>query len=294
MAGPGGGGRSGGFGGGGSRGSGGGFGGGPGGFRGGHHHHHFHYGYPRGYYYGGGILSLILAPIIIGLVATLLLVVFLINSVSVIAAGGEVVYDEATFQDYANDQYYENFGSSSAEEDNMLIVFLTEENCQEYYCIAWLGDNIKTGINNMFGNDTTEFGSAVLGTISDYYAYDIDTGIASVMEEMADEVVALNLSSSFKTESDRTNLTESHIDNKTTLDITESTVNPALESFTEETGIPVVVVVETMENVFGKTMPVFSIVFTVVAGIVVAVCVVKLFQGIKERKRKRKMEEDFK
>ena len=41
----------------------------------------------------------------------------------------EDMYDEATMQDYANDKYMQYFCTSSAVEDNILLVFLTNEAC---------------------------------------------------------------------------------------------------------------------------------------------------------------------
>ena len=152
MAGPGGGARGGGFGGGGGR-SGGGFGGGGGrGFGGGghhgphrphgyhHHHHHHHGGFwffgPRRYYgYGGGgclggLLGLILAPIILIAFAAIIFSVSIGSAFSSIANGGSVVYNEEAFQTYTKQEYITQFSDYDGVEDNLLIVFLIDENCE--------------------------------------------------------------------------------------------------------------------------------------------------------------------
>lgn len=163
-----------------------------------------------------------------------------------------VQYDEATFQDYANTRYEEEFSASNAYEDNLLIVFLTNESADGYYTIAWVGDNIRSEINYMFGNEDTEFGEAMISSINDsYYAYSLDSNLASMMEIMTKEVVALNLDTSFKSESNNNGAVESHVTNYTDFDVTEATVNTSLQKFTEETGIPVVIVIDSMESVFG-------------------------------------------
>lgn len=163
-----------------------------------------------------------------------------------------VYYDEVTFQDYANSRYEELFGASSAYEDNLLIVFLTNKSADGYYTIAWIGDNIHNEINYMFGDEYTEFGQAMLDSINDtYYAYSLDSNLASVMEIMTDKIVELNLDSSFKSESYNDNSVESHVVNDTDFDVTEETVNIALQKFTEATGIPAVIVIDSMESVFG-------------------------------------------
>ena len=180
MAGPGGGGGSrggGGFGGGsfggGSRGGGfsggGGFGGGSfggrpsGGFGGGPHHHppHHHgpffHGPRRRTYVGGGFGGGCFSVVVIALFVLFGGFWMLSPADNVTINWGEetvvggIAYDEATMQDYANDKYMQYFGSSSAVEDNILLVMLTNEECDGYYTIAWVGDNIDSSINNMFG-----------------------------------------------------------------------------------------------------------------------------------------------
>ena len=283
MAGPGGGGGSrggGGFGGGsfggGSRGGGGfgggsfsggnhsgGFGGGhtPGGFGGPHHtppppHHHHHHGPhfwgPRrrvyiGGGFGGGFFSIIFIVIFVLFLAAWLL---LPNEGVTINFGEEDMYSEATMQDYANDKYMQYFGTSSAVEDNILLVFLTNEACDGYYTIAWVGDNINDEINNMFG-EYTEYGEALYNNVDEYFAYSFDSDLADVVDEMTQHIAASGLDSSFYWESDRTNLADSKFINLTSMDLTTEIVHRAITDFTDKTGIPMVIVVDSAEEVFG-------------------------------------------
>ena len=279
MAGPGGGGGSrggGGFGGGsfgGSRGGGfsggGGFGGGSfggrpgGGFGGGPHHtppppHHHHHGPffwgPRRrtvFYGGGGCFSIVFIFIFIIFSALF----FLMPDGAVIDFSDGVtiqedIYDEATMQDYANVKYQKYFGNTSASEDNILLVMLTNEACDGYYTIAWVGDNVDYSINEMFG-EYTEYGDALYNNVDEYFGYSLDTDLASVVKEMTQHIEALGLSSSFNWESDRSNLADPKFVNLTTMDLTYEIVNSALQEFTDKTGIPMVIVVDSAERVFG-------------------------------------------
>lgn len=279
MAGPGGGGGSrggGGFGGGsfgGSRGGGfsggGGFGGGsfggrPGsGFGGGphntppppHHHHHgpFFWGPRRRtvFYGGGGCFSIVFIFIFIIFSALF----FLMPDGAVIDFSDGVtiqedIYDEATMQDYANVKYQKYFGHTSASEDNILLVMLTNEACDGYYTIAWVGDNVDYSINEMFG-EYTEYGDALYNNVDEYFGYSLDTDLASVVKEMTQHIEALGLSSSFNWESDRSNLADPKFVNLTTMDLTYEIVNSALQEFTDKTGIPMVIIVDSAERVFG-------------------------------------------
>ena len=297
MAGPGGGSRGGGFGGGHH---------GPGGFHGGprgpyHRGPRFGYGYyhrprffgwwgPRYYGYGGGgclggLMGALLAPLILLLLVGVMMFGMIGSSLANVANGGIISYSEEKFQDYANTEYYKAFGNSKATEDNILIVVLTNEESDGYYCIAWVGDNINDNINRMFGDDTTAFGQSVIASVNDYYAYSLDSNLAMVMTTMTEKVTDLNLSSSFKKNYNHENSPASHLVNYTDLPMTEETVNDALVAFTEETDIPVVIVVEDMETVFGKNIPAEDIFILLVLGALGVVAIVAIVRVVKNRSK---------
>ena len=208
---------------------------------------------------------MLVAPIILITIVVMTFISMFGSTVAIISNGGEVRYNEADFQDYANEQYINEFGSSSAYEDNLLIIFLTNEEADGYYTIAWVGDNINTRINEMFGNQYTEFGRAMQSSVnSGYYAYSLSSNLAMVMEKMTDEVTELGLKSSFKSPSDHSKMTESHLTNRSDLSLNEQTVNSSLKSFTQATDIPVVIVVDSMETVFGKTITLGDIITIVI------------------------------
>ena len=311
MPGPGGGSRGGGFS-GGSRGGGfsggGGFGGG--GFRGGYGGYHGrHYGgfyggpffgggffRPRRHYYGGygygggclgGLLGVLMLPIVLILVAVIGLTSMFGTAFTNVSQGGTVIYDEKALQDYANTQYQAEFGSNmSTYEDNILIVFLTNENRDGYDTIAWVGDNVATKINEQFGNQYTAFGVAMQSSIdADYYEYSISKNLAMVVDKMTDNVTGLELESSFVTPSIGEK-SDSHLTNHSDLAINEATVNASLKKFTEETDIPIVIVVDSMETVIGKTLAVtdiFSVVLFIGMIVVAVVLVVRAFKRREER-----------
>ncbi len=310
MAGPGGGSRGGGFG-GGSRGggfgggSGGGFGGGSrgggfggggyrGGYRGGFYHRPHYYG-PRFFgfgprYYGGGgclggFIGALMAPFILLMIVAVMMFAMIGTTLDNVANGGVISYDEATFQEYANTEYYKAFGNSDATEDNLLIVVLTNEETDGYYCIAWIGDNVQDRIINMFGDETTPFGQSIIASIPDYYAYSLDSNLATVMNTMSGKIQNLGLSSSFKKTYSHDKSPASHLVNYTDLALTEETVNDALVSFTEETGIPAVIVVEEMETVFGKSLPAGDIMILLILGVLGVVAIVAIVRVVKNRSK---------
>ena len=226
-----------------------------------------------------------MAPFILLMVVAVMMFGIVGSALSNAASGGVISYDEATFQAYADREYYKAFGNSDATEDNILIVVLTNEETDGYYSIAWVGDNIQDRINLMFGDETTPFGQSMLASIPDYYAYSLDSNLATVMNTMSAKIDNLGLESSFKKEYSHEKSPESHLVNYTDLSLTEDTVNDALKSFTEETGIPVIVVVEEMETVFGKSLPMGDIVILVILSALGIVAIVSIVRTIKNRKQ---------
>lgn len=282
MPGPGGGGSRGGgfgggsFGGGGGFSGGGGFGGGSfggsfggnnnGGSFGGHHHGHHHHG-PffggpffgrRRTYVGGGCGGALFTVVVL-----VLFIAFgafwlsaqpgeiTINGQPVYIGEVGFAYDEGTMQDYANSRYKEAFGDYDGYEDNILLVFLANEEADGYYTIAWVGDNIKTEINEMFG-EYTEYGEYMNQYINtDYYGYTLDNNLADVVRAMEKSIVDANLGSSFRSDAAVVPEKKTELKNYTQFDIAKEVVNDAVTSFTENTGIPLVIVVDMAETVFG-------------------------------------------
>lgn len=200
-------------------------------------------------------------------------------------------YSEEAFQDYANEQYMELFGDSSAYEDNLLIVFLVSDDYYSYNYIAWVGDHIATDINYMLGNNDTELGQAMSECINQSnYKYSLDSNLSVVMDSMRKQILDLGLESSYACDENHVQV-QSRLVNYSQLSMTEDTVNSALERFTEETGIPVAIVVEDMEDVFGSSVTVKDSAssgsgISVLLIIVAVALVVVLIYFISRRKKK--------
>ena len=231
------------------------------------------------------MMGLLLVPIVLILFAGIMLISVFGSAFNLVTSGGKITYDENVFQDYANSQYAAEFGTTKDYEDNLLIVITVEDD--EYYdysFIAWCGDHVAPKINTMFGSNSSKLGIAIQNSAinSNSYKYSLDSGIASVVQTMQEHIENLGLESSFtcKTESVSYN---SHLTNKTSLDVTEETVNDALVAFTESTGIPIVVVVEDIEDVFPKTVSDFDVVSLVISIVFIVVAVIIIVNVVKKR-----------
>ena len=224
-------------------------------------------------------------PVILLLIVAVLLFSIIGSAISNVANGGIISYDEQVFQRYADQRYAEEFSSSPDYESNILLVFLTNEEADGYYAIAWVGDNIRGEINEMFGDETTAFGYVVRGSINaEYYTYSLDSNLATVMEKMSTRIKSLGLSSSFRSPVTLDENFKSHMTNYSDIPMTKETVDGACQNFTAETNIPVVIVVDTMENVFGKTLPISDIITVLILIGVAVVAVVLIVKGIKKNK----------
>lgn len=294
MPGPGGGGSGGGFG-GGSFGGGGGRGFGGGGYHGGprgpRRTHFFFPFFGYGGYYGygggclGGLIGMFLAPFLMLVLVVVLLFAMISSTISNVAGGGVVRYDENKFQDYANTRYAEEF-SSQGYEDNLLIVFLTNDDADGYYCIAWVGDHVNYKVNELFGDERTAFGRAMTNSIGDNYKYSLSSNLAMAMNRMTDEVKALNLSSSFTCSESHGGADRSHLRNYTDLTFSDATDN-ALKQFTEETGIPVVLVVDRAETVFGKGLMASDVIILIFLAILLVFAIVWIVRAVKAYNEKK-------
>lgn len=225
------------------------------------------------------MIAAILAPII--LVVAMFSMVG--SSFRDLSSGGNVRYNEEAFQDYADQQYAAEFGSSTAYEDNLLITVLIEENHSSYYYIAWVGDHIATDINLMMGNAYTALGSAMNSAINtSSYKYSLDSNLAQVMNLLTQQVQKLGLESSFTCSEDHIQVS-SHLTNHTDLSLTEGTVNDALTAFTDATGIPVVIVVEDAADVFARSVSAGSVVVVLIVAVAVIALIVVIVKNARRK-----------
>lgn len=281
----GGGGRGGSFGGGGGH-SGGGHGGshGGGGFHGGPHpgghpggFHSGWYVHPRWRGAGGCCGGLAVLPILVLVIVFAVIYNLIPDTMTTVD-----YYDEEVFQDYADQQYSAVFGDSDCYEDNILLVFLAEEDHYSFCYIAWVGDHVDRSIAAMMDDDDV-LGNAMYSCINDTnYKYSLDSDLAAVVDALTEAVSTLDLEGCLSCGTSHTDRDVQLVDH-TQLSLTAATVEDALTSFYEATGIPIAIVVEDMADVFdtqterGKSGNDLSIVavLAVVALIVVAVYVLR-------------------
>ena len=225
-----------------------------GGFGGGHHHHHHHYRHRTVIFFGRSVnLGFVSNMVMLGIFLVLLIAMFAAMLSDAIVTNNEtdgVLYDEKVFQKYADSRYKEAFGAYEGVEDNILIAFLANKEADRYYCIAWVGDNIKNDIAVKFGGEGTPFGNTMNATVQQYYEYSLDSDLVATMDHMSSLIYGSSIISPFIKDHSYTNRPESYLINHTEIDIDKYAVSEALVEFTEKTKIPAVIVVDYMDNVF--------------------------------------------
>ncbi len=167
----------------------------------------------------------------------------------------------------------------------MIVLLVEDENYYDYNFIAWVGNDIKKDVNMLFGSESSRLGEAIRKSAinQENYKYALTQGIAQVIETMEDEVDKLNLESSFNCNEARSGV-KSHITNLTSISISAATVDAALERFTESTGIPIAVVVDYQENVFGRSISAPDIFSLLIAIGLIVLTIVLIVKAVKSRK----------
>ena len=190
------------------------------------------------------------------------------SSISNIANGGHYIEDNKKVDDYCSSQYAKEFNNTVEYEDNILIVFLVDEDCEEYYTKVFVGYNVDDRINNMFGGKYTEYGRQLINNINDNYEHSLSRNLAATVRGMSDEISNLNLETSFIDDMGSPGDYISHVTNNSSLDISDETINNALTKFTEETKIPIVIVIDDMDNVLDKSIHPSDIINVILALII--------------------------
>lgn len=279
---------------GGSRG--GGFGGGPRGPRGPHGPHGPHFGWHyRPHYYGyggygygggclGGLLGVFMLPIILVLFVAIILFSTFSSAISSLASGGEAYYNEAVFQEYAMQQYQAEFGADSENyENNILIVFLINEEYNGYDTICFVGDNITDSVEELFWGQDSDYGKAIYKEIQGYYKFSLASDFADIVETMQKSVMVAGVP--FKTTPHHDSTIESHVTNHTDLDLSAQSLEKAVEMFTVTTDIPLVIVFDSVEEVFGKTFSQDAIFSIAISAVLLTVAIILVVNTIRNNKK---------
>ena len=238
-------------------------------------------------FWGGGCLGALFTPIICMVLAIVMMIGVIGGGLTTLFRGGNVVYNENKMQDYASRQYATIYDPSSATyEDNVLVVFLTNEDGQSYYSIGWGGDNLKSQVSDLFGNEYTALGNAMQASINtSSYRYSLGSNLAQVTEKMETSVKNQNLETVYRAQK-----AESHeagkVYNRSNSDLQINTeiIDAALKNFTDSTDISMSIVIADAKDVFGKSLNSAAILALLLCIILIVYAVVAIVRYVKRRK----------
>ena len=235
-----------------------------------------------------GLLNVIAMPIVLIVLATAFLIYNLVSTISVLVNGGEIVYDEEVLKNYLSTNYSESFkGTGIEQKSGMVIFFLYNEDTKQMEFTVKAGDNIRSDVTAIFATDS-EFGTYLKNNVkSDNYEATLSKSLSGVMTHMAAKVKALDLTSNFSKNYDSSKLTDPSLKIKEGFGFTvkNDEIKASLDTFEAQTGIPVVIVLDTAVNAFGRTTPVTDILMIVLLVAVIALCTASMIKKIRTYNR---------
>ena len=235
-----------------------------------------------------GLINVIAMPIVIIALATGILIYNLVSTISILANGGEIVYDEEVLNTYLTTNYSDSFkGTGVEQQSGMVIFFLYNEDTNQMEFTIKPGSNIRSDVTAIFATDS-EFGTYLKNNVkSDSYEATLSKSLSGVMTHMAEKVEKLDLTSNFSKNYDESKMAGSALKIKEGFGFTvkNDEINASLAAFEAETGIPVVIVLDTAVNAFGRTTPVTDILMIVLLVAVIALCTASMIKKIRTYNR---------
>ena len=231
--------------------------------------------------------ELLSSPIILLLIVALFIFGTVTTTLSHVASGGVVSYDEEVFQEYVLDQYDAEFGASKQYESNLLVVLLTNENTHGYYYMAAAGYYVQDDVADFFADGSGSLNRVFEQSINDQsYQNTLSGDLVSLVSKLTRTVEGLQ-DGDTALKPGKTSDTEisSHVTDYSGYVKDRQYVDEVLAEFTATTDVPIVIVVEDMETVFGRYLP-FSTIFTLILMIVLAViAIVWIVKAVKNKNK---------
>ena len=237
--------------------------------------------------YHKDLFGIILFPALITIFSIVLFILFLVPTIDTCRDGGNIVYNDSSAVSHRDTQYAKYFDGSN-EKNGLLIVFLIDDSnskYDQYLCISKVGENIADKVKAEFGLDSSSFGKSVLKEIDKEYKDSFSGDIVAVMDTMTKEVTDHGLSSSFKDSEISADTSVSRVINHTPLAISQDMINKSLNRFSDETGLPVVIVIDSLDNVFDRQLPIRSFMIMLILLGVAIFCIVNTTRKVVLRVR---------
>lgn len=235
-----------------------------------------------------GLFGLLSGPIFALIMVSIMMVVLggmLFSSIG----EKKIDYSSDVAFDYAMERYDEAFSKGSVGyEDKILLIFFTNDGYTEYDYYTMNGDHLTNAAYGLMRDDrSSALTSALERNISQTgYKDTLGRNLSCFVDDMAVEFSGI--SNPFTCSEDPHVNGPSQLVNRSELAISAELVNASLKTFTEQTGIQFVIVVDDAAAVFGYERPsglIFALIFLLVFAIVVIVSMVGIVKNWKKNKQ---------
>ena len=198
-----------------------------------------------------GILSIALTPVLIIVIALGIFVYNLVGTITALSNGGNIVVTQEAYDQHIGNIEKVAVSEGQDKDGTIILTFFYDVDTNT------VTPDMKAGSNIM--NEVTDLISKVevydsIKTYESTFVNDLST----IIIKLADDIQKLELNSNYIKKYDPAKLPEStlvQLEGKSHVDDTNGTLAAAIKTFSEKTGISLVVSVDSSADVFGRTTP---------------------------------------
>lgn len=160
------------------------------------------------------------------------------------------IYSETKLETFCQQQYDAAFSDMDTYEDNLLLTIVVYEDRYDYSYMTWVGDHINDETFEYLQGEGTELDDILARSIKSDYTHTLASDLSFAIRNLAEQIdEATEYGSYTCTEGHKEN--PSGLRNLSDMDLNETLLNGTIDDFREQTGIPLVLVVEDAGDIFG-------------------------------------------
>lgn len=179
---------------------------------------------------------------------------------------------EEELHDYANMQYHTVFRKSNRYENNILLLYVVNEDGTAFDAIAWVGDDVPSKTKFMLSRDEIK-----QGINENDYINQLSSDISIFIENLAQEVQP----------AEKPSTKIYSVDNQSNLYVDTKQIEASLETFSNMHGYGVSVIIADYDDVLAKEVDWMPILIISAVSAVMAYYLVKRYKPKKRKRQKR-------
>ncbi len=253
------------------------------------------------------LFNVIATPLLIIILTSVLLITQLVGLIGVLVNGGEIVYEEEALNSYVTDVYNKQFKveGKNAKDSGIAIMFFYNEDKEMVEHTVKFGSNISSKVQAAFSGESSAMNKYLTDKVNKEGRKDsLAKVLSGMMAELSKEIEEYDLTSPFvqntelgKVPSSAAVIMPVEKKNEKAQPLTteegtvlmtvaeEAELSKAMVEFTKNTGIPVVMSIDTSVRAFGRAVPTSDIFMVVLLLLVFALCTVNLVKKIRDYNR---------